>query len=117
MTAAIGFPLETVYAITGISNSYPGVVTLLEVTRNYALSVSNQQTITIHNVEGMTELNDTRFIIGNLDTNTKTFSLYDLEGNQVDTTSFHPYIAGGQIDIISFPGNPPGLMYNNVGIN
>lgn len=112
-TSAIGFPLETVYHITGITNGYPGVVTLDEVSRQYALSVQDEQTITIHNVSGMFELNTNRFIIRNLDTISKTFSLYDIYRKPVDTTNFHPYVAGGEIDIISFPGNPPGLMFNN----
>lgn len=117
MTAAVGFPLQTIYAITDVSNAHPGVVTLLEVSRTYALSVADEQTISIRNVVGMIELNFNRFVIQNLDTNAGTFSLYDIEGNPVDTTNFHAYISGGEIDIISFPGTPPGLMYNNVGVN
>lgn len=117
MTAQVGFPLQTVYVITGISNSNPCVVTLFETTRTYALAVADQQTISIRNVVGMTELNYNRYYVNGLDTNTNTFFLTDLDGNPVDSTNFHPYIAGGEIDIISFPGNPPGLMYNNIGVN
>lgn len=117
MTSQVGFPLQTVYRITGISNGFPGVVTLSEVSRTYALSVADEQIITIHNVLGMTELNMNRYMVSNLDTNTNTFSLYDIEGNPVDTTNFRGYTSGGEIDIISFPGTPPGLMYNNIGVN
>lgn len=111
-TSAVGFPLETVYHITGVTRGFPGVVTLDEVSRQYALSVQDEQTITIHNVLGMIELNTNRYIIKDLDVIAKTFSLYDIFRKPVDTTNFRPYVAAGEIDIISFPGNPPGLMYN-----
>lgn len=113
MTSAVGFPLQTVYDIVGITQSWPGVVELAEVSRQYALSVAEGQTIGIHNVRGMIELNTVRFVVTNFDANAKTFELYDLYGLKVDTTDFRPYTAGGQIDIVSFPGTPPGLMYNN----
>lgn len=113
MTSAPGFPLETVYEITDISQGFPGVVTLLEVERDYAFSVAEGQTITIHNVEGMFQLNEERFIVTHFDSGAKTFELYDLYGHPVDTTNYTTYIAEGEIDIISYPGTPPGLMYNN----
>ena len=113
MTAQVGFPLETIYRVVDITQSLPCTVTLLETSRQYAFSVANQQVITFHNVRGMTELNTNRYTVGDLDTNANTFNLYDIEGKLVDTTNFRGYIDGGEIDIISFPGNPPGLMYNN----
>src|SRR6201992_1384188 len=88
MTAQIGFPLQTVYSITGISNALPGGVTLFETSRQYALSVANQQLFTFHNIRGMTALNNNRFIVNNLDANTNTFEIYDIEGKPVDTSSF-----------------------------
>jgi len=117
MTSEVGFPLQTIYRVTDVSNAYPAVVTLVETSRTYALAVADQQIITFHNVGGMTELNTNRYMVSNLDTNTNTFSLYEIEGNPVDTTNFHTYTSGGEIDIISFPGTPPGLMYNNIGVN
>lgn len=113
MTSAVGFPLETVYEITDITQGQPGVVTLAEVERQYALSVAEGQTIGIHNVRGMIQLNTGKFIVTNFDSVAKTFELYDVYGNWVDTTHLSPYIAGGEIDIVSFPGTPPGLMFNN----
>lgn len=113
MTSAVGFPLETVYEITDITQAIPGVVTLAEVSRQYALSVAEGQTIGIHNVRGMIQVNTGKFIVTNFDSNAMTFELYDVYGFTVDTTNLSPYIAGGQIDIVSFPGTPPGLMFNN----
>jgi len=116
MTAPIGFPLGTIYNITNISQDMPGVVTLEAVTNSVSFSVALGQTVTISKVQGMHEINDQRFVIANLDTNAKTFQLYDLAFHPVDTRGYSPYVAGGQINIISYPataGNPPGLMYNN----
>lgn len=113
MTSAIGFPLETVYDITDITQGFPGVVTLAEVSRQYALSVAEGQTIGLHNIRGMTQLNTLHAYVTNFDANAKTFELYDLYGAKLDTTAMTPYTGGGQIDIVSFPGTPPGLMFNN----
>ena len=98
MTAQVGFPLQTIYRITDITNGNPCVVTLFETTRPYALAVADQQIITFHSVGGMIELNFNRYMVGNLDTNANTFSLYDIEGNLVDATSFHSYTAGRDRD-------------------
>jgi hypothetical protein len=116
MTALVGFPLGTIYRITDISQNLPGMVTLESVADPNSFAVANGQTVTISKVEGMYQVNDNRYIVGNLDTNAKTFQLYTIRGFPVDTTSFTPYIAGGQINIVSYvppAGEPPGLMYNN----
>lgn len=116
MTAAIGFPLGTVYDITHISQGVPGVVTLASVADPEKFAVANGMTVTIANVKGMMQVNDNRYIVGNLDTIAKTFQLYTIKGFPVDTTGFTPYIIGGQINIISYvppAGEPPGLMFNN----
>lgn len=116
MTAAIGFPLGTVYRITDISRSFPGVVTLEDVALAYSFAVANGQTVTISKLRGMLEVNDNRYIVTNFNAIAKTFEMYDLKFNPVDTRNFVPYESGGQINIISYPGTPPGLMYNNQGI-
>lgn len=113
MTSAVGFPLETVYDITDITQGDPGIVTLAEVSRDYALSVAEGQTVGLHNIRGMVQLNTVHAYVTNFDADAKTFELYDLYGFKIDTTSLSPYTLGGQIDIISFPGTPPGLMFNN----
>jgi len=63
----------------------------------------------------MYQINKNRYIVGNVNTGAMQFSLYDIQGNSVDTSTFNTYTFGGQIDITSFPAtarNPPGLMYN-----
>lgn len=116
MTALVGFPLGTIYNITNVSQDIPGVVTLETVADPNSFAVTNGQTVTISKVQGMFQVNDNRFVVVNFDSVAKTFSLYDIQGFPVDTRNFTPYIAGGQINIISYvppAGQPPGLMYNN----
>jgi hypothetical protein len=115
MTAPSGFPLETLYNITDISQSKPGVVTLSAVTGPASIAVALGQTVTISKVQGMFQVNDNRYIVGNLDTEAQTFSLFNLQFLPVDTTAYTAYVSGGEMNIISFPPtatNPPGLMYN-----
>jgi len=116
MTALVGFPLGTLYNITDITRDMPGVVTLSSVADANSFAVANGQTITISKVQGMFQVNDERYIVGNLDADAKTFQLYTIRGFPADTSNFTQYIAGGQINIISYvpgAGQPPGLMYNN----
>jgi len=113
MTPIQGFPLKTVYNITNITQSKPGTVTLESVEDLNTYAVALGQTITITNTNGMRQLNDKRFIVGNFDADAMTFDLYDLSFNPVDTSLYQPYISSGQIDIVSFPATatePPGLM-------
>lgn len=116
MTALIGFPLGTVYEITDITQSMPGVVTLSSVALPNSFAVAQGQTVTISKVTGMNQINDQRFIVANLDTDAFTFELYSLTYTPVDTSSYSNYIRGGNMNIISYPppaGQPPGLMFNN----
>lgn len=111
-----GFPLETVYRITNITQDCPATVTLEETSRSNAFSVSNGQTITISGVQGMFQVNENRYIVANLNELNNTFDLYRLLFTPIDTRAFTPYISGGEINIVSYPpqaGQPPGLMYNN----
>lgn len=116
MTALIGFPLGTLYRITGISQGLPGVVTLASVADPNSFAVTAGQTVTISNVKGMYQVNGMRVIIGNFDADAMTFQMFDNQGFPIETSSFSPYISGGEINIISYvppAGQPPGLMYNN----
>lgn len=116
MTALVGFPLGTVYSITGISQGYPGVVTLDSVADANSFAVADGQTVTISKVRGMFQVNENRYVVGSLDTVAKTFHLYNNQGFRVDTSGYTPYVDGGEINIISYvpaAGEPPGLMYNN----
>jgi hypothetical protein len=120
MTSPIGFPPSTIYRITGISNGFPGVVTVDSVAEPNAFFLVNGMTITFSKVQGMYEVNRNRYIIGSLDTDAKTFKLNTIQGDPVDTSLFNSYVAGGEINIISYPplaGQPPGLMYNTQPIN
>lgn len=116
MTALVGFPLGTIYNITNITQSLPGVVTLLTVADPNSFAVADGMTVTISHVQGMIDVNDNRYIIGSFDPDAQTFQMYDYNGIAVDTTNYRPYFAGGQINIISYvppAGQPPGLMFNN----
>lgn len=120
MTSPIGFPPETVYLITGVTKAFPGVVTVSSVAETDAFYLVNGMTVTISKVQGMYELNRNRYVIGSLDTNARTFALYTNQGIPVDTSLFNSYVAGGEMNIISYPalaGQPPGLMYNTQPIN
>lgn len=120
MTSPIGFPPETVYEVTGITQSVPGVVSVSSVAEPNAFFLINGMTITFSGVRGMYEVNRNRYIIGSLDTDAMTFALFTIQGDPIDTSSFNSYVGGGQINITSYPaqaGQPPGLMYNTQPIN
>lgn len=120
MTTPVGFPPETIYTVIGISQGMPGIVSLDSVAESDAFFLVNGMTVTFSGVLGMYEINRERYVIGSLDTDAMTFALYSIQGKPVDTARFNAYIAGGQINIISYPaqaGQPPGLMYNNQPIN
>lgn len=120
--------LNTIYTITGISNANPGVVTVASASPTNSMTLANGMTFTISGVVGVKNLNQNRFMIGNVNTGAGTFSLYDVFGNAVDTTSLGTYVSGGQIDVISYqqtaptlnavtgqvitPGSPAGLQYD-----
>lgn len=119
MTVA-GFPLGTLYTITGISQDVPGVVTLSSVEEPNSFPVADGQTITISKLVGMYELNGNRYVIGGLDVDNMTFRLYTTQGFWVDTRAYQLYVSGGEINIISYvppAGQPAGLMYNNQGLS
>lgn len=115
MTSPVGFPPVTIYDVTNITQGMPGIVTVSSVAETNAFFLENGMTITFSNVQGMFQINRQRYVIGSLDTGAQTFALYTIQGQPVDTGEFNPYVAGGQINIISYPaqaGQPPGLMYN-----
>lgn len=120
MTSPIGFPPATVYPIEGITQDMPGVVTVDSVALPDAFFLSPGMTITFSGVQGMTQVNRERYVIGRLDTGAMTFALYNIKGEPIDTGAFNAYVSGGQFNIVSYPaqaGSPPGLMYNTQPIN
>ena len=82
-----GAILEANKTITGITQADPGVVSIT------AHGFSNGDTIVISGVAGMTEVNGKRFKVANVNTN--DFELQDIDGNNVNTSSYTAYSSGG----------------------
>jgi hypothetical protein len=98
---------STQYTITGITNANPGVVTVSSPTPTNTLALTNGMTVTLSGVNGMTQVNTNRYIVGSV--SGSTFALYDLFGNPVDTTGFGTYTSGGIANQISYPPTAPVL--------
>src|SRR5882724_2377744 len=79
--------LEADKAITAITQANPGVIT------SNAHGFSNGDWVFISSVAGMTQLNNNTYIIAGATAN--TFTLTDLFGNAVNTTTFGAYTSGG----------------------
>lgn len=84
-----GVVLEATKAITGITQANPGVVT------SAGHGYSNGDLIYIAAVGGMTQVNGKFFKVSAVAAN--TFALQDVDGNNVNTTSFTAYTAGGTV--------------------
>jgi len=82
-----GAVLEANKTITGITQANPGVVT------STAHGLSNGDTVVISGVVGMTQVNGKRFTVASVAAN--TFALQDIDGNNVNTTSYTTYVSGG----------------------
>jgi hypothetical protein len=78
--------------ITAVTKANPGVIT------SNSHGFSDGDEIYIENVGGMTELNGRNYIVANATTN--TFTLKDLFGVNINTTSFTTYTSGGTADKI-----------------
>ena len=74
-------------SITGITNANPAVVT------SVAHGYSNGQWLFLQGIGGMTRLNGRWVKVANAAAN--TYELTDLAGNNIDTTSYPAYTAGG----------------------
>lgn len=79
--------LEAALAITGITQSLPGVVTIA------AHGYSNGDWVYILGVGGMTQVNGNYYIVAGVTAN--TFQLTDLFGNNVNTGIYTAYSGGG----------------------
>src|SRR6516165_1720215 len=83
-----GAPIvEPPTAITGVTNANPGVVT------DTGHGYSNGQWIFLTGIGGTVQLNNNYYIVQGATTN--TFTLTDLNGNAINTTSFGVYTTGG----------------------
>lgn len=82
-----GTVVEPTQNITGITQATPGVVTIV------AHGYSNGQWVYIDSVGGMTQVNGRFFKVAAAAAN--TFALQDMAGNNVSTTGYGAYTAGG----------------------
>jgi hypothetical protein len=82
-----GAILEANKTITAITKANPGVVT------SNSHGFANGDTVVISGVVGMTQVNGKRFKVANVATN--TFELQDIDGNNVNTSSYTTYVSGG----------------------
>jgi len=73
--------------VTAITKANPGVLT------SNSHGFSNGDEIFVDNIGGMTELNVRNYRVANVTTN--TFTLTDLFGNAINTTSFTTFTSGG----------------------
>jgi len=73
--------------ITGITQADPGVITV------GSHGYSDGDEIYISGVGGMTELNNNYYLVTYINTN--TFSLTDIDGNAIDTTTYTAFTSGG----------------------
>ena len=79
--------LEAGKTITAITQANPGVIT------SAAHGFSNGQWVVLSGIVGMTQLNGNTYIVAGAAAN--TFTLTDLFGNAVNTTTFGAYVSGG----------------------
>lgn len=78
---------EPTTAITGITNANPGVIT------DTAHGYSNGDWIFLSGIGGMTAFNGLTFIVQNVTAN--TYTLTDLFGTAINTTTYPAYTSGG----------------------
>tara|TARA_R110000868_G_scaffold257134_1_gene514231 strand:- start:6318 stop:8915 length:2598 start_codon:yes stop_codon:yes gene_type:complete len=84
-----GFVLETAQAITGITKANPGVLTYT------GTDPANGDWMYLTGIGGMTELNGRTVIVANVNAGANTFELTDLDGVNINTTSYGTFTAGG----------------------
>lgn len=84
-----GIVLETAKNITGATKASPGVIT------SNSHGFSNGNEVYISNVGGMTQLNGKYFLVAGVTTN--TFTLTNLDGTPINTSSYGTYTSGGSV--------------------
>ncbi|WP_017773846.1 ubiquitin-activating E1 FCCH domain-containing protein [Paraburkholderia kururiensis] len=84
-----GFVLEPAVAISSITQSNPGTVTAT------VHGYSNGDTISFGNIAGMTQLSGKTLLAANVTAN--TFTMTDLDGVPVNTSSYGAYAGGGTV--------------------
>jgi hypothetical protein len=89
-----GLSLDSEVTISGATVADPVVITAT------SHGFSDGDKVLIRNVVGMTEINDTTFLVANKTAN--TFELTDLEGNDIDGSAYTAYSsAGGVWEMVS----------------
>src|SRR5574343_251981 len=78
--------------ITNITKANPAVVTY-----SGSDTYANGNEIYIESVAGMTQINNKRYKVANVNTGANTFELQDLDGNNVNSTAYSNYTSGGSI--------------------
>lgn len=78
---------QTAKNITAITKANPGVIT------SSSHGLSNDEIVLIEDVGGMTELNNKYYKVAGVTSN--TFTLKDIDDNDIDTTNFTTYTSGG----------------------
>ena len=81
--------LETGLAITGITQASPGVLTYT------GTDPSNGDWMYLSSIGGMTQLNGRYVKVANVNAGANTFELTDLNGANINTTSYGAWTAGG----------------------
>lgn len=84
-----GVILETALTVTGITKADPGVVTCT----GHGLDDGDE--VYVSGVVGMVEVNQQFFLIKYINAN--SFSLTDIDGNDIDTSDFTAYSSGGSV--------------------
>ena len=83
-----GLSLDSPLAVSGVTLANPARLDVV------AHGLSNGDRIRVRDVVGTTQLNGETFLVA--DANPNDFAITDLDGNDIDGTSFTAYIAGGQ---------------------
>ena len=89
--------VESAKTITDVSQADPGIVT------SAGHGYNNGDWVIISDIVGMTELNGKTFIVAN---SGATFTLQDLDGNDIDTTGFTAYDSGGEANKVVTLASP-----------
>jgi len=84
--------------ITAATKANPAVITVdaTAYAGGDADDIANGDIIEIDGVVGMTELNDKFYKVANWNSVAKTFELTDLDGNNINSTSYTTYTSGGE---------------------
>lgn len=82
-----GLTYDSPLTLTAVTQANPAVLT------SAAHGLSNGNRVLISDILGMTDLNDSQYLVVGVTTN--TFELTDLLGNAIDSTGFGTYISGG----------------------